>query len=122
MSCLFNSLSHFIPESSNEIRQSICNYLEENKPIIDGLDTKQILDMENPNYISNMRSTSTWGGAIEIQVACNIWALRILVRNYRDSDRKTIEFLPFSGMYDKTVEVYWTGGHYEPIQETYGSK
>ena len=116
MSCLFNSLSHFIPESSNEIRQSICNYLEENKPIIDGLDTKQILDMENPNYVSNMRSTSTWGGAIEIQVACNIWALRILVRNYRDSDRKTIEFLPFSGMYDKTVEIYWTGGHYEPIR------
>jgi hypothetical protein len=115
MSCLFNSLSHFIPESSYQIRQTICDYLQENKPLIDGLETKVILDMENPNYVSHMRATSTWGGAIEIQAACNIWSLRIIVRNYRDSDRKNIEFLPFSGLYDKTIELYWTGGHYEPI-------
>ena len=36
MSCLFNSLSHFIGEPSNEIRQKICDYLQENKPILDG--------------------------------------------------------------------------------------
>ena len=34
MSCLFNSLSYFIPENSYNIRQKICDYLEENKPII----------------------------------------------------------------------------------------
>jgi hypothetical protein len=116
MSCLFNSLSYFINESSYVIRQTICNYLQDNKPIMDGLDTKEILDMENANYVENMRATSTWGGAIEIQVACNIWSLRILVRNYRDSNKKTIEFLPLSGNYDKTIEIYWTGGHYEPIK------
>ena len=38
MSCLFNSLSYFIKEDSYIIRNKICDYLEQNKKIIDGLD------------------------------------------------------------------------------------
>ena len=75
MSCLFNSLNYFVKEGSLEIRQKICDYLQENKPIIDGLETSTVLMFENPNindYITKMRLTSTWGGAIEIQCACNI--------------------------------------------------
>ena len=49
MSCLFNSLNHFINEGSYEIRQKICDYLQENQPIIDGLDTHFILELES-NY------------------------------------------------------------------------
>ena len=115
MSCLFNSLSHFISESSYDIRQKICDYLEQNKPIIDGLDTQFILSLEDANYIQNMRKMSTWGGAIEIQAACNIWNLKIIVRNYRNRGSKNIEFVPLDGSYERTIEVYWTGGHYEPI-------
>ena len=116
MSCLFNSLSHFIPESSFAIRQKICDYLLENKPIIEGLDTAFVLSMEHPNYIQQMRSTNTWGGGIEIQCACNLWNLRILVRNDRDRGQ-FIEFLPLSS-YSQTIRLYWTGGHYEPIRES----
>ena len=55
MSCLFNSLQYFIPsESSFTIRQKICDYLEENKPIIDGLDTKFVLSLDDSNYITNI--------------------------------------------------------------------
>ena len=75
MSCLFNSLNYFIGEGSFEIREKICNYLQENNPVIDGLETNFILKLESNSaeqYISNMRKTSTWGGAIEIQCACNI--------------------------------------------------
>jgi len=117
MSCLFNSLSYFIPENSYNIRQKICDYLEENKPIIEDLDTKFVLDLETPNYIDNMRNTSTWGGAIEIQAASSIWSLRIIVKNYRNNDGKDIEFIPLNQNYQKTIQVYWTGGHYEPIRE-----
>jgi hypothetical protein len=46
MSCLFNSLSYFIKEDSNIIRNKICDYLEENKQIIDGIETKLILQYE----------------------------------------------------------------------------
>ncbi len=119
MSCLFNSLSYFIKEDSFNIRQQICDYLQKNKPIIDGLETSEILKFENNDinaYISNMRSTSTWGGAIEIQAACNIWNLRINVSNYRDKNNTIIEFIPINGVIKESINIYWNGGHYEPIK------
>ena len=33
MSCLFNSLNYFIKEGSDNIRQKVCDYLEENNPL-----------------------------------------------------------------------------------------
>ena len=122
MSCLFNSLSYFIKENSFNIRQQICDYLQQNKPIIDGLETHEILKFENPDintYIITMRSMSTWGGAIEIQAACNIWNLRINVSNYRDSiqnEAKIIEFIPINGIIKESINIYWNGGHFEPIR------
>lgn len=118
MSCLFNSLSYFIQEDSHKIRQTICDYLQENKPIIEGLETYDILkfECENENtYISNMRLMSTWGGAIEIQCACNIWNAQIDVLSLQHG--KVIEFLPLNGVINQTFKVSWTGGHYEPIKK-----
>lgn len=120
MSCLFNSLSYFIKENSYEIRQKICDYLQENKKIIDGLDTKFILDMEDPNYIQNMRHISTWGGAIEIQTACNIWKLKIMVQDIRYNNQiinNNIMFIPVDNNYENTIYLEWSGGHYEPVRK-----
>tara|TARA_Y100000816_G_scaffold278558_1_gene249854 strand:+ start:266 stop:619 length:354 start_codon:yes stop_codon:yes gene_type:complete len=117
MSCLFNSFSYFLKLDSRSIRNKICDYLQENKPIIDGLDTKMILDMDRPNYIQRMRNMSTWGGAIEIQAACNIWNLSIIVHNIRDKTHKTIEFIPINNTQNKKIEITWSGGHYEPIRK-----
>lgn len=114
MSCLFDSLSHFIEGTSDEIRNIICNYLEENKPIIDGIDTKFILSLDNDNYINNMRHSSTWGGAVEIQAACNIWKTRIIVINKRTNKNTYIEFLPVNNSYKYTINLEWNGSHYEP--------
>jgi hypothetical protein len=114
MSCLFNSLSYFINDDSFKIRQTICDYLEQNKQIIDGIETKEILIYENTNYVQHMRNICTWGGAVEIQCACNIWNLRIFVINNRDPGNRLIEFIPLSGKYEKTIYLDWTGGHYEP--------
>ena len=120
MSCLFNSLSYFIQEDSFKIRQMICDYLQENKPIMDGIETHEILAFENNDdansYIESMRLASTLGGAIEIQAACNIWNLQINVSNYRDTNGKIIEILPLKGNSEKTIHIYWNGGHYEPIK------
>ena len=114
MSCLFDSLSYFLKYNSNQIRQKICDYLEANKPIIDGLDTKFILELDDPNYIRNMRRNSEWGGGIEIQAACNIWKLRIIVNNIR-RNRSSIEFIPINKKYIYTIELTWNGSHFEPI-------
>ena len=119
MSFLFNSLSYFLDENRDNIRQKICDYLQENKKIIDGLETSDVLCFENTDsakYIQNMRSLNTWGGAIEIQVACNIWNMSVIVKNYRNMSNKDIEFIPVNGDCDKTIHIYWTGGHYEPIK------
>jgi hypothetical protein len=101
-----------------EIRNRICDYLEQNEPVIDGIDTSVLLSMDGPSdeYISNMRRSSTWGGAIEIQAACNIWRTAIIVQNRRGSEQSDIEFLPVKGAAQSSVAVQWTGGHYEPVR------
>lgn len=113
MSCLFDSLSHFLKMDSFSIRQHICNYLELNKPIVDGLDTKLILELDDTNYVSGMRNTTKWGGANEILAACNLWKIKINVLLY--NQRKTIEFLPLDKCYIKIANIIWYGNHYEPI-------
>ena len=129
MSCLFNSMSHYIKEDGgpNGIRQRICDYLEKNLPILEGMETCDVLQLEAPssqNYISKMRKSSTWGGAIEIQCACNIWNARIIVHDIRNGHRnnnsKKIEFLPLrtsNASIDYIFELEWSGGHYEPSKD-----
>jgi hypothetical protein len=126
MSCLFNSLSHFIPQTDPQaIRARICDYLQANSPIIDGIATHDVLQLDSgtspDQYIGAMRSPSTWGGAIEIQAACAIWNARIVVRDIRSGHGQTqsIEFLPVINAInspDKTFELEWSGGHYEPVR------
>ena len=88
---------------------------------MDGLDTAVILELDSGavgagKYIEIMRRESTWGGAIEIQAACNVWSFRIIVRNNRAREKSSIEFLPISELWTKTIELEWTGGHYEPVR------
>jgi hypothetical protein len=126
MSCLFNSLSYFIPQTDPQaIRARICDYLQANSPIIDGIATHDVLQLDSglspDQYIGAMRSPCTWGGAIEIQAACAIWNARIVVRDIRSGHGQTqsIEFLPVSNAInspDKTFELEWSGGHYEPVR------
>ncbi len=118
MSCLFNSLSKFINSDSQRIRNVICDYLENNYKIMEDLDTDLILSLSSytnskDDYIRNMRHSNTWGSAIEIQAACNIWKLRIFVVNKRDND-KIIEFIPVSKEYNNNIGLIWYGNHYEP--------
>jgi hypothetical protein len=114
MSCLFESFSYFIKENRFDIRQKICDYLQNNQKIIDGLDTKTILEFEDENYIDNMRNEQTQGGAIEIQVACNIWNILVDVRDTQTN--KNIIFYPFNTNYNQTIYLEWNGCHYEPIR------
>ncbi len=126
MSCLFNSLSHFIPQTDPQaIRTRICDYLQANSPIIDGIATHDVLQLDSglspDQYIGAMRSPCTWGGAIEIQAACAIWNARIVVRDIRSGKKQSIEFLPVinaTDATDKMFELEWSGGHYEPVRHS----
>ena len=119
MSCLFDSLHFFIPSLTPlQIRYKICDYLQQNKPVIDGIETSVLLSLDDgtaEQYVWRMRSPSTWGGAIEIQAGCNIWRTSIIVHNRRGHEDSDIEFLPVKGAAQSIVAVRWTGGHYEPV-------
>ncbi len=130
MSCLFNSLGRLLTKDPQALRQEICNYLEAGSPVMEGLNTVDILTMEagDPKtYIANMRRPQTWGGAIEIQAAAVLHSARIVVRNIRMQRArgrvvtqavKDIEFLPVTGTVGSTLTVSWNGGHYEPISRS----
>lgn len=116
MSCLFDSLSHYFNINSSQIREIICNYLEKNGSIIEGLDTDFILSLDGTkqDYVNNMRNCNTWGGGIEIKAASNIFKVRILVHVINNG--KIIEFLPIDNCIYKTIELSWTGNHFEPVR------
>lgn len=113
MSCLFDSISNFVNTDGNTVRQLICNYLEGNNPIIEGVPTSTILNSEDSQYIQKMRNSSQWGGGIEIQAACNIWKLRIVVYNIEaGKEASAIEFLPLTTQPIHTIRLTWNGEHY----------
>tara|TARA_B100001175_G_C19263272_1_gene520500 strand:- start:388 stop:729 length:342 start_codon:yes stop_codon:yes gene_type:complete len=112
-------MNYFLKIPPQNIRNTICDYLEQNKPIMEGIETNQVIKMEGVNnYINNMRNSSTWGGAIEIQAACNIWNMKVIVINIRNrvKGNNEIEFIPLHGKINNTIKITWSGGHYEPIR------
>lgn len=116
MSCLFDSLSYFLNIDSNSIRQIICNYLESTNQIINGIDNKVLLDIEDSHYIEKMRNVNTWGGGIEIKSACNIWNIKIIV--LINNRQQMIEFIPDnSTTFNGIIAIEWLGNHYVPLQK-----
>jgi hypothetical protein len=118
MSCLFDSLSKFANIDSNSIRQIICEYLDNNGKIMEGLDTDFVLSLDIPKdeYIRLMKQSNTWGGGIEIQAACNIWNVRIVIHNLTNLINNKIEFLPINKVVKATINISWNGSHFEAIQ------
>ena len=117
MSCLFNSMSYFLKEDPQVIRNKICDYLQRGEPIISDLDTHLVLQLDGThNYIQTMRNPSTWGGAIEIQAACNIWSMSVNVIDIRTPKRDIVSFIPVNSVSSRTITLEWSGGHYEPVR------
>lgn len=112
MSCYFDSLSQFFHVNSNVLRQEICNYLEKNEPILDGMETKELLSILQDGYVDNMRRSSTWAGGVEISATCNLWGVTVVVHSHH---AKPIVFEPIKKQSRGVIELFWTGNHYEPL-------
>ena len=109
MSCLFDSLSYFHHNiNSHQMRNIIVNYLS-NNPKLGGLLTSDLVKLEKNitlnHYLRLMSNSNQWGGAIEIQVACNIWKCKIIVYNYRDIKHSRIDFYPISCKHNKGIVI-----------------
>ena len=121
MSCLFKSIGSCIKSNPEKVRFEICNYLESNKPIIGDIDTKEILETDRENYVDSMRNSNTWGGGIEIAAAANLYKIRICIHllNKKKNKRKQkqiITFVPIDENYNETINLLYTGNHYQPCK------
>lgn len=131
MSCLFNSFSSFQnvvnKDNSLAIRQKICDYIATNPILFDDINANTIIEWETnmnlQDYVKNMRSTFTWGGAIEIKCFCEIYncnvevvnirsegGITLLTRNILFQSSKNLDLEPFP-----LIRISWNGGHYEPL-------
>lgn len=123
MSCLFHSLSAFVNGmNEDEVRQRICDYLESNPTLMEGLSLEDVLKTEGMgtmDYVGSMRNSSTWGGGIEIRAFCEIFRVGVLV--HVRSTGRDILFRP-SGMENAAsipaIKIEWQGAHYEPLPLT----
>ena len=134
MSCLFNSLSFFSPDDSYTLIMKPCDYLASNPILMDDMNAELVVLFDSglllSEYVNRMRSTSTWGGAIEIKAFCNMFGKNVFVRNIRDRagagagdrNKNIIEFIS-PGIHINNVgcdadnfHVTWSGGHYEPVR------
>ena len=115
MSCLFDSLSKFTNISSEALRNLLCDYLQNNGPVIENLDTNVLLALDtSPEvYIQKMRNPHEWGSAIEISAMCNMIGAKIIVIILRTG--KQVEFLPIDGNIRYIFTISWSGNHFEPI-------
>ena len=93
----------------------VCDYLEADNMIMDGMRTHEILITESPYYVEWMRRNSTMGGAIELQAVCNIWNVSVIVHNIQHEGAQDMEFLPVcaDANVDTIIHLTWDGGHYE---------
>jgi len=105
-------------KSSDEIRNMICDSLERGDPIMNGIDTNDLLALISSNvksYIKNMRTAKTHGGAIEIQCACNLFHIKIIVLNYKDMFGRIHEFVPLNNIFEKSINLTWASDHYTSL-------
>ena len=116
MSCLFDTLCVHVNLNSSELRNNICNYLGDNPKMFEETKAEDyvIWNGEGFNnlqdYISRMRHSGTWGGAIEIKAFCNMYNKHV---NVYDTQKKgVINFVDDERKNRKTIDINWNGGHY----------
>ena len=114
MSCLFRALAKYHQGiDENEMRKRIVDYLATDPEFEAGKTSEIVKHLEIKNmdgYLSNMRRTSTWGGALEIASYSKIFERNVRVRVV--STGKYIDF--YHSENSPVTAIYWTGGHYEP--------
>ena len=112
MSCLFKALSNFTADNPEELRSKICDFLAQNPILFADIKVDNIVkwekDIELCNYITNMRSNETWGGAIEIKSFCEIYKIHV---NVHLINNKIINFIPLDDPIG-IINITWNGNHF----------
>lgn len=123
MSCLFNSLSFFIKDlNAYSLRQIIADYIKNDSVLFDNLSISKLISIDPSSfynctslsqYVDLIKKESTWGGALEIYIFCEIFNVNVNV--HISNQNKPIQFKS-STLSTTTFNIYYTGNHYEPIK------
>jgi hypothetical protein len=125
MSCLFNSLGHLLGQSGTTVRKRLVDYTSthlddqhQGMTIREWIAWQGNGNNEHDNisrYLQTMRSSSTWGGAMELAMATRCYCVDILVVNER---RKVVAEFLWREQCTARVRLIleWTGVHYEPLR------
>ncbi len=117
MSCLFDSLSPFVGKSSELLRQEVCDYIDSGVSIFDDTSNDDMIawlaNISKANYISSMRRTSTWGGALEIKAFCDMYKKNVRIQSLPNN--RDIECLGRGADPRDWITVAWSGGHYSMV-------
>lgn len=118
MSCLFQSLSFFmINNNPDQLRQEICDFLLSNPNLVDEITFEQITLLDGMNkeqYVSEMRRSETWGGAIEIKAFCDMYDINVQVIMIGADENKSIIF-ESKNKPNRFLRLGYNGNHYEPL-------
>lgn len=122
MSCLYIALGRLIGQDPTELRKEICDFLATNPHLMEGVDAETVIQWESEkkidDYVKTMRSSNTWGGAVELSCFTLMTGHSVVVHDL--STGKEIEFLPSSRRRHRrrrhTLHISWTGNHFEPVK------
>ena len=123
MSCLFNSIGNLL--GKKDTRKEICNYMAKNfKKKIDGTKIEDwimhaaLVEIKRKpsvkKYIDRMKKNSSWGGGLEIMIACVLYNVEIEVKRKRRGGK--IEICNFKWTSNPKAKLFldYNGAHYEP--------
>ena len=115
MSCLFNSLSYYTPNTNHQtLRNTIIDYIASNPEFEIGTAEYAIYHDSGKSlaeYVNYMRNSSSWGGAIEIMAYAKVFKTNVIVRVINTGMK--IEFVGDLTT-KECIKLRWTGNHYEP--------
>ena len=117
MSCLFDSLSRFIPNTtSSGLRQKIVEFLNTDPILVDNVRFSSMMEWDSEtaqDYIRRMKNENEWGGGVEIRAFCKLYNCRVIVHIAHTN--RVVEFLGDDEQNLATHHILWTGNHFEPM-------
>lgn len=114
MSCLFQSIGECLGLSAERVRADVVAYMREHADEeIEGLELRHWVEGAEGKgftaYLREMSDSGTWGGGIEIDIACVLYRAAITVR-YAGGSLEVSVPRP-----RRRIALRYTGAHYTAI-------
>jgi hypothetical protein len=73
------------------------------------------MDIDRENYLQDLKINKASGGGIEIAAAANLYKIRICLHLLKNK-KQIITFDPLDGKFEQTINLLYTGNHYQPCK------